>query len=457
MIIKNGTIIDIDENTMYKADLYIADGRINHILRNEADVNLSGIPDVGIVSNDKMKVDANEMSQEDNVQSLTETVIDATGLLIGPGLIDTHVHFRDPGFTHKEDILTGAEAAKAGGYTGIVLMANTSPKVDNVDTLKYVIDKGRTTGINIYTCANVTMNMAGKELTDMETLIANGAVGVTDDGIPLVDEEIALEAMHISAVLCKPISFHEENPDLIAENGINRGKASEHYGIKGSPREAEISLIERDIKLMEKCSKIYGVMPKVVIQHISTKEGVELVRKAKAEGLDIHAEATPHHFSLTEEAVIKYGAMAKMNPPLRTEEDRRAIIEGIKDGTIDLIATDHAPHTNEEKSGEITKTPSGIIGLETALNLGITELINKNSMEYPMLFEKMSANPAQLYQIEGGYIKEGLPANLVIFDPNAKTVKNEFHSKSSNSPFIGMELDGKIEYTICNGEIVYRS
>ncbi|MCQ2497657.1 MAG: dihydroorotase [Lachnospiraceae bacterium] len=453
MIIRNGTIIDTVANTMYKADLYIENGSIFNILRNDADINTAGILKVNIISN----VGGQAENQISGQRNYMENVIDATGLLIGPGLIDTHVHFRDPGFTHKEDIFTGAEAAKAGGYTGIVLMANTNPKVDNADTLKYVIDKGSKTGINIYTCANVTMNMAGKELTDMETLIANGAVGVTDDGIPLVNEDIALEAMHKSAILHKPISFHEENPDLISENGINRGKASEYYGIEGSPREAEISLIERDIKLMEKCSKIYGVMPTVVIQHISTKEGVNLVRKAKEAGLDIHAEATPHHFSLTEEAVIKYGAMAKMNPPLRTEEDRMAIIEGIKDGTIDLIATDHAPHTNEEKSGEITKTPSGIIGLETALNLGITELINKNGMGYPMLFERMSANPARLYDIEGGQIKEGLPANFVIFDPRAKDIKNEFHSKSSNSPFVGMELDGKIIYTICNGEIVYQS
>lgn len=387
-------------------------------------------------------------------------VIDAEGLLIGPGLVDTHVHFRDPGFTYKEDILTGACAAAAGGYTDVVLMANTNPKVDNSETLSYVLEKGRQTDINVYTCANVTMNMAGKELTDMPRLLSEGAVGFTDDGIPLMDEDIAYKAIKTAAILGAPISFHEENPNLIGNNGINRGMASEHYGISGSPREAEIDLIARDIEIARRVTEELSESENkhnpidMVIQHISTKEGVDLVRRAKRDGLNIHAEATPHHFSLTEEAVITYGSMAKMNPPLRTEEDRLAIIEGLKDGTIDLIATDHAPHSAEEKARKITEAPSGIIGLETALSLAIKNLIQPGFLTYPQLFKCMSLNPALLYGIKKNddFL---LNQDLVIFDPDAMKKYESFASKSENSPFKGHTLPGVIRYTVCNGRIVY--
>lgn len=376
-------------------------------------------------------------------------VLDAEGLLACPGLVDVHVHFREPGFTEKEDIGTGARAAAAGGFTTVVLMANTRPPVDNVETLRLVLARGRETGIRVETCANVTLGMQGKELTDMSELAAAGAAGFTDDGIPLLEEGLVREAMIRAAALDMPVSFHEEDPALIDNNGVNRGKASAYFDIGGSPREAESSLVERDLELALQTGA------SVNIQHISTREAVELVRQAKRRGGNIHAEATPHHFTLTEEAVIKYGALAKMNPPLREEADRQAILEGLRDGTIDLIATDHAPHTEQEKAREITAAPSGIIGLETALPLGITELVEGGVLSMRELLEKMALNPARLYHLDAGYLAEGGPADLVLVDRNARKMAGEYASKSCNTPFTGWMLKGVVKRTVCRGEVVF--
>lgn len=376
-------------------------------------------------------------------------IIDGMGLIAGPGLVDVHVHFRDPGFTYKEDIYTGAKAAAAGGFTTVVMMANTKPAIDNEDTLTYVLEKGKETGIHVESCATVTMNMDGGKLTDMLRLKEKGAVGFTDDGKPIMDEKLVEEAMKLVKQLDVPISFHEENPARIENNGINRGKASEHFAIGGSPREAETDLIARDIELALQTGA------QINIQHISSKEGVELVRQGKKRGSNIHAEATPHHFSLTEEAAVEYGTLAKMNPPLRTEEDRQAILEGLKDGTIDLIATDHAPHSTEEKAQELTKAPSGIIGLETALPLAVTYLIKPGILTYPELFHRMSYAPAKLYHLPAGQLAEGAPADLVILDENDVYIAGNYQSKSENTPFTGQKLSGKIRYTICDGVIVF--
>lgn len=427
LYIKNGTIIDPVKNILYEADLWIEEGRIAEILPHK------------------------EGKREQSLNKIPEECLyDARGLMIAPGLADTHVHFRDPGFTYKEDIESGAEAAKRGGFTQIVLMANTKPPVDHEDTLAYVLSKGKKTGIHIGSCVNVTRGMAGKELVDMEGLAHAGAAGFTDDGIPLMDEGLVKEAMGRAAKLGKPISFHEEDPGVIVNNGIHAGRASAFYHVGGSPREAEIRLIKRDVEL----ALLTGA--EVVIQHISTREGVELVRQAKAKGAHVHAEATPHHFTLTQEAVIEKGTLAKMNPPLREEEDRLAIIEGLKEGVIDLIATDHAPHSREEKEKPITEAPSGIIGLETALSLGIRELVKKGFLSYGELIERMSTAPCRLYGCPGGRIEEGAPADLVLFAPEETWIVSDFASKSSNSPFIGQELPGVIYATICDGKIVYQ-
>ena len=431
LLIKNTHMIDPASGTDARKDILIQDDKIikiaDSVTEKEAAVFSGG--------------------EADMLQ-----VIDAGGMIAAPGLVDAHVHFREPGFEHKEDIRTGARAAAAGGVTTVVLMANTNPCVDNPETLARVLEKGKQTAIHVTTCANVTRGMKGQELTDMPALLAAGAVGFTDDGIPLLEEETARRAMEQAAALGVPISFHEENPAFIENNGINRGKASAFYGIGGSDRQAEIDLVARDVRLAEETGAC------VVIQHISTKEAVQLVREAKKRGADVHAEATPHHFTLTEEAAIKYGTMAKMNPPLREEADRLAIIEGLKDNTIDMIATDHAPHSAEEKARELTAAPSGIIGLETSLPLAVTRLVKAGHIDYLTLFEKMCLNPAKLYRMkEAGRIREGGAADLVLFDDQTPYTVEKFHSKASNSPFVGAKLYGKVHYTICSGETVYRA
>lgn len=425
LLIKNGYILDPKSRREGVYDILIEDNKIKRI---DTFITLIDLSD----------------EEKENLQ-----IIYADNMMVAPGLVDVHVHFRDPGFTYKEDIYSGAKAAAKGGFTTVVLMANTKPTVDSKDTLEYVISKGKETDIHVLTCASITKGLKGKELTDMDLLKKYGAVGFTDDGIPMLDEELIITAMKKAKELKVPLSFHEENPALITNNGINHGKASAYYDIEGSPRAAEIDLIYRDLQFAVETDA------PINIQHISSKEGVELVRQAKLASTNIHAEATPHHFSLTEESVIEFGTLAKMNPPLRTEQDRLAIIQGLKDNTIDIIATDHAPHSADEKAKPITEAPSGIIGLETALPLGITNLVKSGYLSYMELLEKMTINPASMYHLDYGYIAEGGPADLVIFNDNLQTI-DTFCSKSNNSPFKGQSLNGEIQYTICNGKIIYQ-
>lgn len=380
-------------------------------------------------------------------------VIDATGLVVSPGLVDSHVHFRDPGFTYKEDIYSGAKAAAKGGVTTVILMANTKPPVDNPETLKYVLDKGAETDINILTTVNVTKGMRGKEIVDMEDLASKGAAGFTDDGIPIMDEAVLLEAMKRAKALNLPVALHEEDPLFVKQAGVNMGKVSEELGYGGASHTAEDIMVARDCVLaMESGAR-------VCMQHLSSKVSVEILRTFKKLGADVHGEATPHHFTLTEDAVLEYGTYARMNPPLRTQEDKEEIIKGIVDGTIDMIVTDHAPHTKEEKSKPMAQAPSGITGLETSLALGIKSLVQPGHISLMKLIELMSTNPALFYRLKPSSIKEGADADLVIFGENEEwTVKEEeFASKASNSPFIDWVLPGKIHYTICDGKAVYKA
>ena len=423
MFIKNGRVVDSVTGTDEIMNIIIKDNIIEEVGH-----------DISI-------------DETDNV-----TVIDATGLVVAPGLMDTHVHFRDPGFTYKEDIITGAAAAARGGFTSVVCMANAKPAVDNIETLDYIQKKGETTGIHVMQTAAVTKELKGTELVDMDALADAGAVGFTDDGIPIMDEHVLTMAMKKAAELDLPISLHEEDPEFIIKSGVNQGKVAEQLGYGGASSTAEDVMVARD------CVLALHTGASVCIQHISSGNSVELVRTAKKLGADVHAEATPHHFTLTEDAVLKYGTNARMNPPLRTEDDRAKIIEGIKDGTIDMIVTDHAPHSEEEKAKPLESAPSGITGLETSLALGIKSLVEPGHISLMKLMELMSKNPAEFYRMVPGSVTKGAPADLVIFgEKETWTVRKEdFASKASNSPFIGWELPGKVHYTICSGKIVYQ-
>ncbi|MBP5675191.1 dihydroorotase [Candidatus Saccharibacteria bacterium] len=423
MLIKNGTVVNpASPELSGKLDILVEDGRI---LAMEP-----GIPEKA--------VDVDE-------------VLNVEGLYVSPGFVDVHVHFREPGQTWKEDIVTGAEAAKAGGYTSVVMMANTSPSIDNVETLKYVLERGRETGIHVYSCANITKGMEGEELVDMDALVSAGAIGFSDDGKPILNEEIVVKAMEKAFELGVPLSFHEEDPRFIGNSGFNEGEASEYFEVAGADRRAEYTMIDRDAEI----AMLIGTQ--IDIQHISTEEGVEAIRKCRDNGnINIHAQATPHHFSMTEQDAIKYESLAKMNPPLRTEADRLAIIKGLKDGTIEMIATDHAPHSMEEKNRGLLGSPSGIIGLETAFGLGITKLVKPGYLTLEELVERMTLGPASVYRLEAGELWLGGPADFAIFDIDEEWVVPErFFSKSANSPFIGWELTGKVKYTICGGDVVF--
>ncbi|WP_282923659.1 dihydroorotase [Mediterraneibacter massiliensis] len=418
ILIKNGRVIDPKSGTDETLDILIEEGKIAGIGKYKR---------------------SNEY----------ERIIEAEGKIVAPGLIDVHVHFRDPGLTYKEDIESGAKAAAAGGFTTVVCMANTKPPVDNADTLSYVLKKGKKTGIHVLSVAAVTKGMKGKELTDFAELKKAKAVGLSDDGIPIKDSRLMYEALKRAKEEGLAISLHEEDPDFVFQAGINKGAVSESLGIGGAMALSEQLMVARD------CTLALETGARVSIQHVSSKIAVEYIRLAQKLGADVWAEATPQHFSLTEKDALEKKTLAKVNPPLRTEDDRYGIIEGLKDGTIQIIATDHAPHSAEEKDREITKAPSGMIGLETALALGITNLVRTGSLTMEYFLKKMTLNPAELYGLDSGYIAEGAPADLVIFDEFEKWKVEKFHSRSNNSPFIGEELYGKVKYTICSGRVVY--
>lgn len=418
ILIKNGLIINPATKFEKISDLLIEDGIVKEI--------------------------STEISPCDQTQ-----IIDAKGCVVSPGLIDIHVHFRDPGFTHKEDLFTGSMAAAAGGFTSVLLMANTNPKVDSVKTLEYIKEKAKDCPINIFQEAALTHDFKDK-LVDMKSLKDSGAVGFTNDGVPVMSTKILREAMKIAKDLDVIIALHEEDNSLITTHGVNDGPVAEKLGLVGAPKAAEDLMVARDAMLALETGAC------IDIQHISSGNSVDFIRYAKSIGVKILAEATPHHFTLTEEDVLKYSSLAKMNPPLRTADDREKIIQGLIDDTIEVIATDHAPHTDEEKNVEFKKAPSGIIGLETALALSVSQLVKTNRLSISHMLSKLTINPSNYYKLDRGDISVGKVADICIFNPDEEYTVEKFHSKSSNSPFIGWKLFGKVKYTLCGGKIVYK-
>lgn len=399
-----------------------------------------------VIENDKIAA-----IEKQDMDPKYERVIDAKGCIVAPGLIDVHVHFRDPGFTYKEDIQTGSKAAAAGGFTTVVCMANTKPVIDNVDTLRELLERAKTLPIKMLQASAVSKGLKGEELVDFQAMKEAGAIGFTDDGIPLMDVSKLKRAMELAKECNMPISLHEEDSSFIDAPGVNKGKVSAKLGYGGASHLAEDVMVARDVMIALETGA------SVDVQHISSGYSVDLIRFARERGADVVAEASPHHFSLTEDAVLEHGTLARMNPPLRTEWDRQKIIEGLKEDTITIIATDHAPHSAEEKAKPLGQAPSGIIGLETALALGVTNLVKAGHLTMMQLLEKMTINPAKLYHLEQGSIEVDKPADLVIFNADEQYTVDKFYSKSSNSPFVGENLYGKIKYTICDGKVVFEN
>ena len=388
-----------------------------------------------------------------NLEAADAQVLDASGLVVAPGLVDIHVHFREPGQTHKEDIHTGALAAAAGGFTTVVMMANTNPTISTVEILQEVLESASRENIHIKSVATITENFDGQHLTDFKALLAAGAVGFSDDGIPLTNAGIVRQALIEARKNDTFISLHEEDPNLNGILGFNEHIAKEHFHICGATGVAEYSMIARDVMIA------YDAKAHVHIQHLSKAESVKVVEFAQKLGAQVTAEAAPQHFSKTEALLLTKGSNAKMNPPLRLESDRLAVIEGLKSGVISVIATDHAPHHADEKNvADITKAPSGMTGLETSLSLGLTYLVEAGHLSLMELLEKMTVNPAQLYGFDAGFLTEEGPADITIFDPKAdRLVSDHFASKAANSPFVGEELKGQVKYTICDGEVVFQA
>ncbi len=422
-LLKNGLLIDPASGTEEKLDLLIADGKVVQIMPN---LEVSGAE-----------------------------VIDVNGCLVTPGLIDIHVHLRDPGFPEKETIETGTRAAAAGGFTAVVCMPNTSPVLDSPERIHYVVETSqRTATVRVYPAASITYGLQGERITDLAALKAAGAVTFTEDGKSVMDPRILYEAFHLARELDMPISSHCEEHHLVDGKGaIHRGKVSRQLGDPGIPSLAEDLIVARDILFAEDTGA------HVHIQHVSTARAVQLIREAKQRGVRVTAEAAPHHFTLTDEAVLEWGPLAKVNPPLRTAADVEAVIAGLQDGTLDVIATDHAPHTEREKASSLAEAPFGLLGMETAVGLVWTRLVHTGKLSQLEAVRKMSQHPAEVMNLPGGRLVEGETADLTVIDPQEEWTVDpkHFFSASRNTPFAGMRLKGKVKMTFLAGEIVYRS
>lgn len=420
LLIKGGRLVDPAENIDGKYDLLIADGKVAEIGTDLADP--------------------------------TAEILDVAGKLVTPGLIDMHVHLRDPGFEDKEDIVSGTKSAAAGGFTSVACMPNTDPVIDNAAVVTYIKTKAEKEGwVNVFPIGAITKGLKGEEISEVGYLYKSGVVSLSDDGKPVMNSEVMRRGLEYSKMFDLTVIAHSEDSNLAADGMMNEGYMATVLGLKGIPNAAESVMIARDIEL----AKLTG--GKLHIAHVSARESVDLIRNAKAQGVKITAEAAPHHFTLTDTAVADFNTSTKVNPPLRTAEDVEAIKCGLQDGTIDAIATDHAPHTEEEKAVEYLYAPCGMIGLETAFSLAYTELVQKNILSLMEMIAKFTINPARILNLKGkGSLKAGQDADIAIFDLTEKWVvdRNKMYSKAKNTPFHGFALQGKPVITIVNGEIV---
>jgi dihydroorotase len=422
LLLKGGRVIDPSRNADDVADVLLVDGRIAAVGRNV------GTPDGA-------------------------DVLDVQGRVVAPGLVDVHVHLREPGQEDLETIATGSASAVAGGFTSICAMPNTDPVCDNQGVVGFVIAQAqRAAKARVYPIGAVTLGQKGQQLAEFGELVGAGAVAVSDDGKPVATAHMMRTALEYAKTFGIPVADHCEDMSLAAGGAMHEGIVSTRMGLKGIPAAAEEVMVARDILLAELTGG------HVHLCHMSTRGSVELIRRAKERGIRVTAEACPHHFSLTHEACVGYNTNAKMNPPLREPEDVEAIREGLKDGTIDCVATDHAPHHYDAKEREFDDAPNGIIGLETALGLSITELVGRGLLTLPQLLYRMSTAPARIFNLPAGTLATGAPADLVVIDPGVKwTVRPEtFLSKSRNTPFAGRELTGRAELTIVRGQVAFR-
>lgn len=420
ILIKNGRLINPSENLDKVMDIFVEDG----IIKEKAE----------------------------SIEKQADTVIDAAGCYVMPGLIDLHVHFRDPGLTYKEDIETGSKAAAKGGFTTVCCMPNTKPVVDNVETVKYIIEKGEKTGLtNVLPVGAVTKNMAGVEITDVEELKKAGICAISEDGKSVMNSGVYRKAMKNAAKANVPVLAHCEDINLVEGGVINLGDKSSELGVKGISNAVEDVIAMRDIMLAKETGATLHLC------HCSTKDSVEMVKRAKEEGIKVTAEVCPHHFSMCSDDITSNDGNFKMNPPLRAREDMEALIKGLQDDIMDVISTDHAPHSAEEKAKDLEHAPFGIVGLETSVALTVTNLVKKGYLTPMQMAAKMSYNPAKVLGIPKGTLDEGKIADITIIDPDKEyTIDvNTFESKGKNTPFYGYKVSGEVEYTILNGKVVY--